>query len=134
MPRYIKCDIEGADIIFREQLIRETRRPTFVSIEVNDGAEGAALEKCGYEVGQIVNQWFHPFRLPPKPACEGSFAVATFTGEMSGLFGRELPLTGWRPIEEIDAIIRRWKELHAIDEQLAPGWLDCMQPPAPRWD
>ncbi|MDH4984418.1 FkbM family methyltransferase [Aminobacter anthyllidis] len=124
VPRYIKCDIEGADIIFREQLIRETRRPTFVSIEVNDGHEGAALAECGYEVAQIVNQWFHPFRQPPNPAREGKFVAAQFTGETSGLFGLELPATSWQPIDEIDAITRRWKELRAIDEQLAPGWLD----------
>lgn len=67
VPHYIKCDMEGGDIVFRGQLLRETRRPRFVSVEMNDGKEGEILAACGYEVGQIVNQWMHHFRQPPNP-------------------------------------------------------------------
>jgi FkbM family methyltransferase len=123
-PRYIKCDMEGGDIIFRQQLLEETRRPRFVSVEMNDGREGEALAACGYDVGQIVNQWFHHFHKPPEPSKEGNFIQTTFTGEMSGLFGLDLAVDKWRPIAEVDPIYRRWKELRDIDQELAPGWVD----------
>lgn len=124
VPHYIKCDMEGGDVIFREQLRRETRRPRFVSVEMNDGREGEVLAACGYEVGQIVNQWMHPFKQSPNPPREGAYVPAQFTGEMSGLFGLELPPGKWLPIGDIDAIYRRWKDLRDLDEELAPGWLD----------
>jgi FkbM family methyltransferase len=124
VPRYVKCDMEGGDLIFREQLLEETRRPRFVSVEMNDGLEGQVMKSCGYEVGQIVNQWTHPFRTPPNPAREGTFVPVQFTGEMSGLFGRELPPEKWIPLEEIGGIYRRWKDLHDFDQELVPGWLD----------
>lgn len=124
VPRYIKCDMEGGDIIFREQLLAETRRPAFVSLEMSDGREGEVMAACGYEVGQIVNQWMHPFKKPPNPAREGKFAAVNFNGEMSGNFGLELPAEKWIPVGEVDAIYRRWKDLRDIDQELAPGWVD----------
>jgi FkbM family methyltransferase len=124
VPHYIKCDMEGGDIIFRQQLLAETRRPRFVSLEMNDGREGEIMAACGYDVAQIVNQWMHAFKSPPQPAREGRYVPATFNGETSGLFGRELPPNKWRPIGEVDAIYRRWKELRFIDDELAPGWVD----------
>ena len=124
VPHYIKCDMEGGDVIFRRQLLEETRRPHFVSVEMNDGKEGGILAQCGYEVGQIVNQWMHHFKSPPHPAREGLFVPVTFNGEMSGLFGRELPPENWRSLVDIDSIYRRWKDLRDIDQELAPGWVD----------
>lgn len=124
VPRYIKCDMEGGDIIFREQLLRENRRPRFVSVEMNDGQEGEILGECGYEVGQIVNQWMHHFRKPPNPPREGSFVPVQFTGEMSGLFGRELQPEKWMPLAGIGDLYRRWKSLRDFDQELAPGWVD----------
>ncbi|WP_209835250.1 FkbM family methyltransferase [Ruegeria sp. HKCCE3926] len=123
-PYYLKCDMEGGDLIMREQLLSCVQRPRFVSIEMNDGNEPDILIKCGYEVGQIVNQWFNPFKTPPKPPREGSFVEAQFTGEMSGLFGRELDPAKWRPLSEIADIYRQWHTLRALDQELAPGWLD----------
>jgi len=124
VPRYIKCDMEGGDLIFREQLLKENRRPRFVSVEMNDGQEGEILKACGYEVGQIVNQWMHHFRQPPNPPREGTFVPVQFTGEMSGLFGRELQVEKWMPIEDTGDIYHRWKSLRDLDQELAPGWVD----------
>jgi FkbM family methyltransferase len=124
VPYYIKCDMEGGDIIFREQLVTATARPTFVSVEMNDGEEGELLAQCGYDLGQIVNQWMNPFKRPPNPPLEGTFVEARFTGEMSGLFGRELDVAKWRPIHEIREIYRQWKTLRDTDQDLAPGWVD----------
>lgn len=124
VPRYIKCDMEGGGIIFRQQLLEETRRPRFISVEMNDGCEGEVLAACGYDVGQIFNQWFQHFHKPPEPSKEGDFVQATFTGEMSGPFGLDLAFDKWRPIAEVDNIYKRWKELRDIDQELAPGWVD----------
>lgn len=124
VPRYIKCDMEGGDLIFREQLLRETRRPRYVSVEMNDGEEAEVLHNCGYEVGQIVNQWMHHFRQPPNPPREGTFVPVQFTGEMSGLFGLELEPAKWVPMEQIGDIYRKWKSLRDFDQELAPGWVD----------
>lgn len=123
-PHYLKCDMEGGDLIFRDQLAACDRHPTFVSVEMNDGKEGEILKTCGYDRAQIVNQWMHPFKKPPQPAREGSYAEAIFTGEMSGLFGRELDPSKWRPIDEIAEIYARWFYLRMLDEELAPGWVD----------
>jgi len=95
--------------------------PRFVSVEMNDGREGEVLAACGYEVGQIVNQWMHPFKQSPNPPREGTYAPAQFTGEMSGLFGLELPPGKWLPIGDIDAIYRPWKDLRDPNEELPPG-------------
>jgi hypothetical protein len=124
VPHYLKCDLEGGDAILLDQLTRDQRRPRFVSVEMSAGNEGTLLAACGYSLGQIVNQWMHAFKQPPKPASEGTFVPVQFTGEMSGLFGRELPAAKWRPMTEIDGIYRRWKDLHDMDDDLAPGWLD----------
>lgn len=124
VPRYIKCDMEGGDLIFREQLLRENRRPRFVSVEMNDGLEGDVLGECGYDVGQIVNQWMHYFRQPPNPPREGKYEPVQFTGEMSGLFGLELKPDKWIGIGEVADIYHRWKSLRDFDDELAPGWLD----------
>lgn len=123
-PRYIKCDMEGADLIFLQQFLGEKRRPRFVSVEMNNGEEGEILRECGYEVGQIVNQWMHAFRKPPTPPREGNFASVAFNGEMSGLFGLELESSKWIPLDEVVDIYRRWKGLYDFDNFLAPGWLD----------
>ncbi|TCT11420.1 FkbM family methyltransferase [Tepidamorphus gemmatus] len=124
VPRYIKCDIEGGDLIFREQLLCETRRPRFVSVEMNDGEEAEVLRACGYEVGQIVNQWMHHFRRPPNPPREGTFVPVQFTGEMSGLFGLELDPAKWVPLEKLGEVYHKWKSLRDFDQELAPGWVD----------
>lgn len=124
VPRYIKCDMEGSDLIFCNQLLRETRRPRFVSVEMNDGDEPMVLQQCGYEVGQIVNQWMHHFRRCPKPSREGRFIEVQFNGEMSGLFGRELSPEKWISLDQLGDIYRRWKKLRDFDEELAPGWVD----------
>ncbi len=124
VPYFVKCDLEGGDLIFLEQLRADARRPAFVSVEMNDGSEGDRLQACGYELAQIVNQWFNPFKSPPEPAREGVYAAAQFTGEMSGLFGKELDPQKWRPINEIGDIYARWRALRDLDADLAPGWLD----------
>ncbi|MHC2241017.1 FkbM family methyltransferase [Bradyrhizobium elkanii] len=123
-PYYIKCDLEGADVIFRDQLARDRRRPVFVSLEVNSEVDIDILAEAGYDRGQIVNQWMHPFTHVPNPPSEGSYHEARFTGETSGLFGLELPREKWSPLEAVKDRYLRWRALKAMDENLAPGWVD----------
>ncbi|WFU32423.1 FkbM family methyltransferase [Bradyrhizobium brasilense] len=123
-PYYIKCDLEGADVIFRDQLAKDHRRPVFVSLEVNSEVDIDILAEAGYDRGQIVNQWMHPFTQAPNPPSEGSYHEARFTGETSGLFGLELPRQRWSPLEAVKDMYLRWRALKAMDENLAPGWVD----------
>jgi hypothetical protein len=130
-PYYIKCDLEGGDAIFLEQLQRVSPLPVFVSVEMNDGSEADRLAEMGFEAGQIVNQYFNPTVKPPEPAREGSFVARRFTHETSGLFGHELPRDRWRPLSEVRALYDAWRDLRGRDETLAPGWLDLH---ACRWE
>ncbi|MGN8544658.1 hypothetical protein [Bradyrhizobium sp. C9] len=123
-PYYIKCDLEGADVIFRDQLARDYRRPVFVSLEVNSEVDIETLAEAGYNRGQIVNQWMHPFTHAPNPPYEGTYHEARFTGETSGLFGPEFPREKWSPLGAVKDIYLRWRALKAMDENLAPGWVD----------
>jgi FkbM family methyltransferase len=125
VPYYIKCDLEGADVVFRDQLLGDSRRPAFVSLEVNSEKDIDVLADCAYDRAQLVNQWMHPFTRPPNPSREGNFHDARFTGETSGLFGLELPPEKWRPLGEIRQMYLDWRALKARDNGLAPGWLDC---------
>lgn len=93
-------------------------------MEVNTEDDISALMAAGYEVGQIVNQWMNSFTRCPNPAREGVFVDATFNGETSGLFGRELPQRKWRPLEEVRDMYVSWRRLHNWDGELAPGWVD----------
>ena len=124
VPYYIKCDLEGGDAVFLEQLKHITPKPVFVSVELNDGLEAGALAESGYEAGQIVNQFLNPMTTPPDPPREGSYVVRHFTHECSGLFGLELPRDRWRPIGEIRSIYEAWRDLREQDPTLAMGWLD----------
>ncbi|GAA3099342.1 hypothetical protein GCM10010520_51000 [Rhizobium viscosum] len=123
-PHYIKCDLEGADRTFVAQLAKESRRPTFVSVEINHEDDIDLLERCGYEVGQIVNQAMNIHVVAPNPAREGVYVKAHFDGETSGLFGRELPPEKWRPLAEVRQMYIDWRSLKERDDNLAPGWLD----------
>ena len=129
VPYYMKTDIEGADPLLVQQLMADSRRPTFVSVETYSVADVDDIAKCGFERFQIVNQWMHTFVRPPKPAREGLDVDAVFNGETSGLFGRDLVPDAWLGIEDCRRRFDLWRELHDLDDNLAPGWCDvhaCM--------
>jgi hypothetical protein len=125
VPYYIKCDIENGDAIFVRQLLRDARRPAFVSIEATSVGDLACLEACGYDRFQLVNQMFHQFfSIPPEPAREGVYVQAHFDGHCSGLFGRELDPSRWTDFGEVAERFLEWDRLRTKDPQLACGWLD----------
>jgi FkbM family methyltransferase len=123
-PYYIKCDIEGGDEIVLQQLAADTRRPDYISVEANGVEDFDLIERCGYRSVQLVNQWLHAFTRCPNPAREGSYAMAKFDGETSGLFGRELPPDRWIDVVEAKQRYAAWASLRGKDETLAIGWLD----------
>lgn len=123
-PYYVKCDIEGADEIFCNQLHSEHRRPSFVSVEAISLEIVATLYASGYDRFQIVNQALNWQRKSPNPAREGKFVDVTFDGHMSGLFGRELRETGWITFKEVADRYLRFISLFNADPDLAYGWLD----------
>ena len=124
IPYYIKCDIEGGDALFVEQLLHSDRRPTYVSIEATSPDDIAKLRACGYNSFQVVNQHLNPAIELPYPALEGTYIETQFTLEMSGPFGRELPAERWNDFRTTIKRLLDWYDLRDRDITLAVGWLD----------
>jgi FkbM family methyltransferase len=124
VPYYIKCDIEGGDSLFVDQLLASDCRPRYVSIEASSPDDVAKIRACGYNSFQIVNQLLNPRTPPPYPAREGEYVGDVFTDEMSGSFGRELPANGWIDFGTAIRRLVHWRDLREQDESLAVGWLD----------
>ncbi|HEX3431268.1 MAG TPA: FkbM family methyltransferase [Rhizomicrobium sp.] len=124
LPYYIKCDIEGADALFVRQLLADSRRPAFVSVEAISLDVLALLYAAGYDHFQIVNQALNPYVVPPTPPREGAFTAVNFTGHMSGLFGRELNPARWQSFQTVAQNYVDFIRLAKEDETLVHGWLD----------
>ena len=124
VPRYIKCDMEGVDDLFTEQLATDPRRPSFVSVEAMSAETICFLRAAGYDRFQIVNQALHNMVRPVEPAREGQFADAKFNGHMSGLFGLELPAEKWIDVEECLERFQLFRRLQLKDGMLCHGWID----------
>jgi FkbM family methyltransferase len=134
VPYYAKCDIEGGDRIFAESLQRIGLLPKYVSIELTRLEDVAHLYVAGYRRFQVVNQFLNPFTVPPRPAREGAYVDATFDGESSGLFGKELPEDQWISFPRVSRLVLDWMRLRDRAPQLAPGWVDvhAVRPGPPR--
>ncbi|MFG1419022.1 FkbM family methyltransferase [Xanthobacter sp. V0B-10] len=124
VPYYIKCDIEGGDAIFAEQLLKVVEIPRFVSLEATRADDIALLRAAGYDRFQLVNQYLNPFTRVVNPPKEGGFADLTFTHEMSGLFGLELPSSHWCDFSQAIEMFVDWYNLRNRNPNLAIGWLD----------
>jgi len=123
-PYYIKCDIEGEDRSFIEQVSKSENKPKYLSVEGGGPFYINLLSSVGYSNFQIVNQLLHFRKFCPKPALEGSYFDTRFTGLMSGLFGKELPVERWNSGPYTLDVLDRFKQLRALDAELAPGWID----------
>ena len=124
LPYYIKCDIEGADGLFIQQLIEDGRVPNHVSVEANSVDMLKNLSVAGYKTFQVVNQALSWSVRPPNPPREGAYVDVRFNGHMSGLFGRELDPDKWLDESEAESRYLSFKALKAKDPMLAHGWLD----------
>ncbi len=124
VPYYIKCDIEGGDALFVEQLLRSTQRPRFVSFEATNVEDLAKLLAAGYNRFQIRNQLMNPDEIEPVPPREGKTSGMRFSHYMSGLFGQDLPTDRWIGFSATAKLLLDWYDLRARDPSLAPGWMD----------
>lgn len=154
VPRYLKIDIEGCDMVCVRILREFSPRPDFISIEsdksrfTNIRAEIEALEALGYNSFKAIEQSSIPRgQTPPNPPKEGKYAPQTFPLGASGLFGSELD-GAWLSKRQIllryrfirlgyylvgdDGILTRWKLLRfctvgflrLITGTAVPGWYD----------
>lgn len=124
LPYYVKCDVEGADATFVDQLLTLDEKPHFVSVEAVTAEFLGKLLACGYDRFQLVNQGRNGWTKPPSPAREGEFADVKFNGLMSGLFGHELDPGRWIDFTEACRRFLRFRDLRALDDTLTHGWLD----------
>jgi FkbM family methyltransferase len=96
IPYYLKIDIEGADLLCLEDLMKSQDRPKFISIErqpfLSDQLKELALLKAlGYSRFKVVDQAAVMHQQPPNPALEGDYVSHRFEFDASGLFGEETP-------------------------------------------
>jgi FkbM family methyltransferase len=97
VPRYIKIDIEGADMVCLAKLAEVEVRPDYVSVESDkksiEGirAELDLLTSLGYDAFKAVQQGTIQNQPIPEPPLEGTARVTNIPHGSSGLFGRELP-------------------------------------------
>lgn len=123
-PHYLKCDIEGADLLFTEQLKAGRYRPNFVSVEAIAAEQLENLRDAGYRRFALINQALNFSATPPEPPLEGRFADVRFNGFMSGLFGKELPPEVWLDYDECLVRYELFQTLKKKDRTLGYGWLD----------
>lgn len=116
IPRYLKIDIEGCDLVCLNALRDFAVRPDFVSFESDKVTLRAVrdeirlLQELGYNQFQAVEQFGIPdAQTPPNPPREGSFTLQKFERGSSGLFGNELEPTLWR---NSGAILRLYRVIH----------------------
>ena len=96
VPYYLKIDIEGADVLCLEDLMKQEDRPNFISIErqpflSHQLKELALLKALGYTRFKIIDQKAVMHRRPPRPAQEGMYVDHQFEFDATGLFGEEAP-------------------------------------------
>jgi FkbM family methyltransferase len=101
VPHSMKIDIEGSDYFCLESLRRVAERPDFLSCELEriDGSRAHSelelLVSLGYDAFQIVQQSQVPRQKVPSPSPAGNDCEHRFEPGSSGLFGADLPASGW---------------------------------------
>lgn len=125
---YIKIDIEGGELAAIKALsaIPAGDQPQLLSFEINPRF-GEILERL-YELGfrrfQLVRQGAGFLPYPPRPSREGLDYPCTFTSNMSGPFGEDLPETKWVGLVEIiQSILKAQADMQASKARGEnPGW------------
>ena len=133
VPHYVKCDIEGSDIVFCQQLLKEKTKPDFVSVEATSLELLALLAASGYDTFQLINN-AKVRRFASRKTYEDSIygnTSATITGHCSGEFGFDLDPDKWITFEDAayrwlkhadlkktdpDMVIDNWFDFHATNK------------------
>lgn len=101
IPYYLKIDIEGMDVLCLKVLLSFSEKPDYVSLESNKVSfdvlkkEFDLLCELGYNSFQIINQAEIPYSKSSFVTKEGIHVEHVFTNASSGLFGNDLPKSGW---------------------------------------
>jgi FkbM family methyltransferase len=108
IPRYLKIDIEGHDMLCVRALRSFDTRPDFVSVESTVSVtraefstsfdELAELWTLGYRRFAYINQRDNPKQREPLDGGEGRRAEMQLSSNHSGLFGNDLRDV-WEPID-----------------------------------
>jgi FkbM family methyltransferase len=125
-PHYIKCDIEGADGIFCQQLIHSQHKPEFVSVEFIAFEWLSLLFAAGYSRFQLVNQ-AEVRRFAPKVSFErdGEAQEWEFGSHSSGPFGLDLPENEWRSLDEVAQLWLDFQRLKvSAPHMVLDNWFD----------
>jgi FkbM family methyltransferase len=99
MPYYLKIDIEGHDMLVVKAVRDFADRPRYMSVEENQATHFAEMWASGCRRFTLVNQRQLYRTKCPNPPLEGKYVDMQFTGEHSGLFGREIS-EPWQPFAE----------------------------------
>jgi FkbM family methyltransferase len=150
-PHYMKIDIEGADRLCIDTLLRLGICPTFISLESEKvdfsllRAELDALERLGFDRFAAVQQWGMATRVVQARDRQGDPFTYRYEAESSGGFGDDIH--HWMNRSDIErryrAIFRRYRLLgdgaainrsgvgfrlrHEVSQLLRkplPGWYD----------
>ena len=130
VPKYLKIDIEGCEIMIAKQLFQLKNKPKYVSFETSKHTYAGIfswLYTTGYKKFQLVNQLNNIDRQfdESKKTFEGKKIKYKFTKYSSGFFGKDLPEEKWISFEDALKQYIKYRELKSIDNQeLALGWLD----------
>ncbi|WP_442484674.1 FkbM family methyltransferase [Aeoliella sp. SH292] len=133
IPRYMKVDVEGVDMVCIDALERFQVRPDYVSVEADFTTFQAAAEQVdrlaslGYNAFKDVEQSSIPAtHVLPNPPLEGRYVDHRFRLGSSGAFGRELP-GDWYTQEQV---LRRFYTDHWRFKYLSnTGMVGCWQFP-----
>ncbi len=128
VPRYLKVDVEGCDVMVARQISQFQEKPKFVSFETSKRDYAglfAYLYVSGYTRYQLINQANNPTRPTPTFTGEGKEIRYTFSPYSSGYFGDDLPQDKWLSYDEALTRYIKYKELKQIDnKELGLGWVD----------
>ena len=127
LPHYIKCDLEGSDVIFCRQLARERIKPDFVSVEATSLELLALLTSSGYDTFQLINN-AKIRRYPSRKRFDNPVygdAHATIAGHCSGEFGFDLTPDKWISFEETSYRWLKHVDLRTADpDTTLDNWFD----------
>lgn len=126
LPYFIKCDIEGADGTFCQQLLRANHKPRFVSVEAIDFEWFALLSAAGYRQFQLINQArIRRFRPSISFDRAGQKIEWKFGAHSSGPFGDDLPSDEWLNFRDVS---HRWLDFQrmkaAAPSMAMDNWFD----------
>lgn len=127
IPHYIKCDIEGADIMFCRQLLKAELKPDFVSVEAISLDLLGFLMASGYDNFQLVNNAKVRRFASRKHFRNSDYGngYATITGHCSGEFGFDLDPNKWLTFEEAAYRWLKHTDLQRTDPDMTiDNWFD----------